>query len=428
MTKLLFLALLFAFPLSICSQGEPKETVTIACDALPAKKKPCEEGVALFKIENPDIDVRVIEAPTGSNNRLAWLLQLLSAKDSSVDVYLIDTPWAGLLQNHLEPLNPLLSKEELSLFHPLLLQNNTVGGTLLALPWYVDVGLLIYRKDLLDKYKQPVPVTWDQLEKTARFIQTEERAAGNPKMWGYVFSGKAFEGLTCNVIEWLQSHNQEIISKDGKVQTSNPEIAALFKRFASWIGDIVPPGAMNYAEEDSRGVFQSGNAVFIRHWPYIIPLAEAGESPLKGKIGVVPLPKGGDNGRHAATLGGWNLAISKYSKHKAAALKLLKYLTSPKELARRALVAGYYPPLPSLYDQQTIQTGLPHSALIKELLDHVALRPSAQTGLKYNQVSAALWNVAHKILLKKQDAEKAMIALEKQLNALSKNGQSWHIQ
>ncbi len=71
---------------------------------------------------------------------------------------------------------------------------------------------------------------------------------------------------------------------------------------------ISPPGTLNYGEEEARGVFQSGNAVFMRNWPYAWALSQAGDSPVRGKVAVAPLPRGGSNGTRASTLGGWQLA------------------------------------------------------------------------------------------------------------------------
>lgn len=407
------------------SHAETAQTLTVTCDSLGQKKKQCMASVEAFE-KAKGVKVNVVEAPTGSTNRLAWVQQQLASESADIDVFLVDAVWSGLLKNHLEPLDGYIPQEEITQFHPKLIANNTVEGSLMALPWYVDIGLLIYRKDLLEKYKKPVPTTWDELGETAAFIQEKERAAGNSKIWGFAFSGKAFEGLSCIVNEWIASHGKQVVNDAGQVVADTKEVAAALRRAASWIGKIVPQGALNYAEEDTRGVFQSGNAVFVRHWPYVIALAEADESPIRGKIGVALLPKGSKDGVHAGTLGGWQLAISKYSKHKKLAADFINFVTSNDELKARALRGGYYPPRPGLYEDTTVKKALGHADLMKKVLDHAAPRPSAQTGLKYNQASAAIWNMAHKVMLGKEKVENAINQLVKQLNFMSKNGKNWH--
>ena len=59
----------------------------------------------------------------------------------------------------------------------------------------------------------------------------------------------------------------------------------------------------------------------MRNWPYAYALGNSADAPIKGKFDVAPLPAGtGEGARPVATLGGWNLAVSKYSNHADAAI------------------------------------------------------------------------------------------------------------
>ena len=177
------------------------------------------------------------------------------------------------------------------------------------------------------------------------------------------------KGLTCNGIEWVASFGGgSIVEPDGKISINNPQAAAALNAAKGWIGTITPEGALNYAEEEARGIFQSGNAVFMRNWPYAWGLANAGDSPVKDKVGVAVLPQGeGEGARHAAALGGQQLAVSKYSANPKEAADLVRYLTSAAEQKRRAL-AGFNPTRKSLYsDAELLQSnpvpqGIPDGA------------------------------------------------------------------
>ncbi|MRT18674.1 ABC transporter substrate-binding protein, partial [Vitellibacter sp. q18] len=95
----------------------------------------------------------------------------------------------------------------------------------------------------------------------------------------------AYEGLTCNATEWVASFNGgTVVDEKGKITINNPQAAKALSTAAGWIGTISPQGVTNYAEEESRGVFQSGNAVFMRNWPYAWSLAQAEDSAIKGKV------------------------------------------------------------------------------------------------------------------------------------------------
>jgi len=407
-------------------EGNAKDSkpLVIACDSLGKKKEECVKSVHAFEAKT-GIKVKIVEAPTGTSNRLAWILQQLASQSPEIDVYQIDLGWPGMLSDHFIDLKPYIDAEALSHYHPILIKNNTVDGKLVAMPWYVDVGLLLYRKDLLEKYKMPVPSTWEELEQTAKVIQDKERGAGQDKMWGFVFSGKAFEGLTCNALEWISSYNGKVIGDHGEILVNSPEAVQALKQAQKWVEYITPPGALNYAEEDSRGVFQSGNAVFVRHWPYVIALAEQEDSPIKGKIGVAPLPRGGKNGKSVGILGGWQLAVSKYSQNQKLAAEMVKFLTGKEELRSRAIRAGYYPPYMDLYKEADVRKAIPHADLIIQALEFAMARPASITRVKYNQVSSLIWNEVHRILLKKATVEQALSNLEKQLNMISRKGKNW---
>src|SRR5260370_33244034 len=112
-------------------------------------------------------------------------------------------------------------------------------------------------------------------------------------MVGFVFQGKAYEGLTCNAFEWIASSGGgTIVEADGRISVDNPQAARALDLAASWPGSIAPKNVVSFGEEEARGVFQSGNAVFMRNWSYIWNLSQRADSKIKGKVGVAPLPKG----------------------------------------------------------------------------------------------------------------------------------------
>ena len=171
--------------------------------------------------------------------------------------------------------------------------NDTVNGRLKAIPNYIDTGVLFYRKDLLEKYNEQPPKTWEEMTRIATKIQAEERKAGRKNFWGYIFQGKSYEGLTCNALEWVQSYGGgSFVDEKGNVTINNEKAARAFDMAKSWIGTISPKGVLGYKEEESRTVFQNGDALFMRNWPYVWQLSQAQDSPLKGKVGVAPLPAG----------------------------------------------------------------------------------------------------------------------------------------
>jgi trehalose/maltose transport system substrate-binding protein len=238
-----------------------------------------------------------------------------------------------------------------------------------------------------------------------------------------VFQAKAYEGLTCNALEWVDSFGGgTIVDAKGKITIDNPNAAQALDLAAGWIGKIAPEGVLNYSEEESRGVFQSGNAVFMRNWPYAWKLGNAEDSAIKGKIGVAVLPMGGADGKHTATLGGWQLAVSKYSANPEIAADLVKYLTSYDEQKRRAIEGSYNPTIAKLYKDPDVLAASPFFGDLYDTFVNAVARPSRITGAKYNQVSSEFFNAAHEVLSGKSDGATSVAALEKKLDRLSRGG------
>ena len=410
-----------AIALSIATTARA-ETLSIACGSIGKEQQLCRSLADDWAKRTGNV-VRVVPMPPSDSDRLALYRQLLGAQSADIDLFEIDTIWPGILGANFLDLKPFTSGEERDDF-PSTVVNDTQDGRLVALPLYVDAGLLFYRRDLLDKYHYPVPRTWADLTATARRIQDAEHAAGHPALWGYVFQGKAYEGLTCNAIEWVASEGGgTFVDPSGKITVDNDHAAAALDRAGSWIRAIAPEGVLNYSEEESRGVFQSGNAVFMRNWPYALPLAESADSPVRGKVGVSPLPEGaGPGGRHAAALGGWQIAVSKYSRHQKLAAELAVFLASKPSVKRWAVEGGYTPAIPSLYQDPDVERANPSFAQLLPIFQSAVPRPSAVTGAKYDGVSNAVWNAAYQVLSGEAHGADALTALARQIHRIERGG------
>jgi trehalose/maltose transport system substrate-binding protein len=412
------LGLLCAAPLAAAQAA----TISISCGAVGLELELCQEGANAWAEESGN-QVNVISTPNSATERLALYQQILAAGSADIDVFQIDVIWPGILASHFIDLSEHVDQEQVDQHFPAIVANNTVEDALVAMPWFTDAGLLYYRTDLLEKYGKQPPATWQELTEIAKEIQDGERAEGNDKMLGFVFQGKAYEGLTCDALEWVDSFGGgTIVADDGSITINNEKASAALDLAATWIGEIAPEGVLNYAEEESRGVFQSGNAVFMRNWPYAWALGNAPDSPITGKIGVDQLPKGGADGKHTGTLGGWQLAVSRYSQNAEAAVDLVRYLTSIEEQKRRAIKGAYNPTIAALYQDEEVLEATPFFGELYETFTSAVARPSKVTGAKYNQVSSEFYNAVHEVLSGKTDAASSLEALESKLDRLSRGG------
>jgi trehalose/maltose transport system substrate-binding protein len=297
------LGVLLLVSLSIPYRYAAGETVRFAGDSdQVGENGRWTRAVAEEWAEKTNNTVEYISRPADATATLQLYLQYWGSKSSDVDVYMVDVIWQGIAAPHAVDLKKFVKADEIKAFFPRSVENNTVNGRLVSIPWFIDAGLLYYRTDLLEKYgyKAP-PQTWEELAEMAKKIQDGERAAGNPDFQGFVFQGKSSESLTCDAVEWIYSFGGgTIINPDKKVTISNPNAIKALETAKSWIGTISPTSVTNYGEEEARYIWQIGNAAFMRNWPYAYPLGADPKSPISGKFDVTVLPKGGDNGKNPA--------------------------------------------------------------------------------------------------------------------------------
>lgn len=397
------------------------DEISIAANSTGNNIKFLQEQISKFE-KDTGHKVNIVAMPSSSSEQFSQYRLWLAAGNADIDVYQTDIVWAPQLSDQFVDLKEA-TKDVTGTHFPSIIASQTVNGKLVALPFYTDAPALFYRKDLLEKYGKAVPKTWDEMTTTAKEIMDKERADGKADLWGFVFQGNAYEGLTCNALEWVKSSGGgQIVEADGTISVNNEQAVAALDRAKGWINSISPQGVLAYQEEESRGVWQTGNAVFMRNWPYAYALGNNDDSAVKGRFDVAPLPAGAEGEAPSSALGGWNLAVSKYSTKQDAAVALVKYLASPEVQKVQAIEISRLPTIEALYDDQEIIAAQPFMANWKPIFQNAVPRPSAATKVKYNEVSAKFWNAVHKTLSGNGTAAENLELLEVELTELEGSG------
>jgi trehalose/maltose transport system substrate-binding protein len=362
------------------------------------------------------IKVNVVPHPAASDAAYSQLARAFSTHSSSIDVAMIDVVWPGAFAPFLLDLKPKLGAQ--SKIHAAgIVASDTVDGKLVAMPWFGDFGMLYYRTDLLKKYgySKP-PTTWTQLFAMAKKIQDGEKAS-NPNFSGFVFQGNAYEGLTCDSLEWIASSGGGDFIDNKKADINNPKAAAVLDLFRKNIGVTTPRGVTTYQEGETHTAFIDGDAAFMRNWPYAYSLAQAKGSKVAGKFAVAPLPHG-PGGHSVATVGGWQLAVSKYSKHPDAAIEWVRYLTSKPVEKFDTITNSNVPTIPSLASDPQVKKAAPYLNPATANVPR-ATRPSTVLAGKYNEGSKDIYQAINRIL-NGASASSVLPGLQSQLQALLK--------
>lgn len=250
-------------------------------------------------------------------------------------------------------------------------------------------------------------------------IQHGERASGNRDFWGYVWQGAAYEGLTCDALEWQQSFGGgRMIESNGEVTVNNPKALASFRMARKWVGTISPRSVLSYTESDSLAVFRAGNAAFLRHWSGALSAARLGNPPIRDRFNVTALPAG-PHGR-AQMVGGFQLAIGRHSANPSLSAQLVTYLTGRQVQLRRAMNEGYLPTVPQLFERPEVLKVLPIAGVLRNASEPAwVVRPSTVTGSKYAAVSKAYYQAVQEILGSPADPAEVLARLQKTLMNLT---------
>jgi trehalose/maltose transport system substrate-binding protein len=361
------------------------------------------------------IRVSLLPSPDSARQRLVLWRELLGTGASGPDVYGIDVIWPGMLSEYFVDLKPYFAND-VSLQFPAIASGYIVDSKLVAVAYRVDIGLLYYRTDLLRQYGYPdPPKTWDELQSMAARIQAGERAKGKKQFWGFVWQGAADEGLTCNALEWQAAEGGgRIIEQDKTISVNNPQAIRAWQRAAHWVGSISPPGVVGYREWDSLNVWVAGDAAFMRHWPSAYLDSQAAGSAIRNKFDTALLPSG--KAGRVGTLGGWGLAVSRFSAHPREALELVRYLTRIDVQENRFRLVSQPPTLPELYNLPEALEPNPRLDLLKQAFRAgMVSRPSDVTGNKYQEVTDAYTQAVHSVLTGEKSAPEAAAALENEL-------------
>ncbi len=337
-----------------------------------------EEIYSIFRSEHPDIELVRETGPHSSTAFHDLLTQKLKNRSEDVDVFLMDVIWPPefAAAGWAAPLDDMFPPSERREFLDGAVLANSYNGRIYGVPLFIDSGILYYRRDLLEKYGFSPPRTWQEMVAQAKKISSAEAGRG-VEIYGFSGQFKQYEGLVCDMMEYILSNGGNIINPEtGKSAVAErPAVEAVRFVRDNIIGKIAPAGVLTYQEPESLDLFIQGKAVFLRNWPYAWEVSNnPRRSTIAGKVGIARLPHF-PGGRSYSTLGGWQVGISSYSKNREAARTFVKFLTSERIQKLLALKAGRAPTRKKLYGDAEILRAYPHFSGMKDVFLTAYPRP-----------------------------------------------------
>ena len=396
--------------LLLAACGKPRAphgiSLTVSGSAVGSEGAVLQAQLRRFMQRHPGIHVALRRTPDAADQRHQLYVQWLNAHAADPDVLQLDVIWTAefAAAGWLRPLQG--AANELADYFPVALHANRYRGRLFALPWFVDVGMLYYRSDLLPE----APRTQQQLRAMA--ARARERGA----QYGLVYQGARYEGLLTVFLEYLTAYGGSILDARGAVALDSPEAHAALQAMRDEIeAGVVPRAVLGFQEEQSRFAFQNGHALFMRNWPYAYALMQQRDSRVAGRFGVAPIPPA-PGGRPAAALGGSELAVNAYSDQPEAARALIAFLLEPAQMLERARLAGELPSRRSLYAQPALAAALPMPpAAVERIIASAVARPRTPV---YAELSDIVQIHVHRCLSGQESPAAALHAASHDIEAL----------
>lgn len=372
----------------------------------------------VFQERNPGMKVDIEVGGATSEQQQQYLNTVLASRDSSLDVVLIDVirpaQWAAA--NWAEPLDSYLGAEKdavMAKYLPAYRAANIVNGKVIALPYFADSQFLYYRKDLLEKHGQKPPTTWAELQASAAAVMKGE---GNANLQGFLTAGAPIEGTVCTYLVPVWGSGGDLTDSAGKLALGTDAAKAPFRLYADMkTAGVLPANIAEIVTDRARQMFQAGGAVYNMNWAFNWNRYQAdADSQVKDKVGVIPLP-GFTADKPSTCIGGWQLAITTFSKNKDAAYKLLRFLSSPEVSKMQAIAASHLPVFAEVYNDADVLKANPW---FKDALPVVQAARSRPVSPRYTEVSEIIRTNMNAFLAGTKTAEQALGEMTTRLGAI----------
>ena len=169
-------------------------------------KETIAEVVQAFNGSQDKIHVTYKELPPPSSSTEVHqgLVQQLARRNGDPDVFTQDIIWIAefAAAKWALPLDEYFNAEVMKEYFPGVVQACTWQGKLTALPWFIDSGMLYYRKDLLDELGAKSPETWSELVESAKKLTGSGKAK-----FGFLWQAKQAEVLVCDLVSFVGSND-----------------------------------------------------------------------------------------------------------------------------------------------------------------------------------------------------------------------------
>jgi len=412
--KNLFTAALAAFALVLATGADAQTKLRVFSGGQQQRPDLMKRLFDEYTKRNPGVTIEIETGGATSELQRQYLSTILNAKDPAIDLYLIDivNPAQYYGAGWLEPLNAWMGDAATAMkpYLPVYATSNVVEGKIAAMPAFADAMFMYYRRDLLDKHKVAEPKTWDELVAAAKKIQ---QAEGNPNLQGLSIQGAPIEGAVCTFLLPYWSQGKEFNDAAGRMTLDKGAAAAGLRQWLAMVdAGVIKKNVAEVKTPDTVNEFKAGQVIFAINWGFAWDrFKDDADSQVKGKVGVMPLPAM-PGGRSATCIGGWQWAVSAFSKNKPEAARLVRYLTSPEASKFLAAEGSLLPTYPGVYTDADVVKAVPW---FKDAANVVVAGKNRPMSRDYGQVSDIIRTTTSAVLARTKTPDEGVAEIENRL-------------
>src|SRR3954447_22731890 len=332
------------------------------------------------KDSNGKYKVEVVALPTDSDQQRELVVRRLAAKDKDLDIIGMDVNWTAefAAAKWIVPWTGAHEQEAGNGVIPALLQSARYKNQTWVAPYTTNTQLLWYDKSVV----KTVPKTWDEMIAQAQKIP--------PKKGQIVVQGRRYEGLVVWFNTLVASAGGQIVDRNGKTVLGPPAVKA-----AQIIHDVATkagtPSIANEKEDTGKDTFKAGGLAFMVNYPFVY--ADIKKDPKAAKnLGFARYPAVYPDKPSRVTVGGINLGVSAYSKHRDLSFEAAKCLLQPENQIVASEKGGLAPTQAALYKTPRIKKAFPFASIMEATLRDGVARPVIPT---YSDVSLAVQDALH---------------------------------
>lgn len=309
--------------------------------------KVVEDYIGQFHAKFPNIEVTPVYAGNYHDTTIKALTAARAGTPPAVAVLLAVDKYTLIDEDVVEPLDDYIKSDAdkawVDGFMKPFLQGGIADDKLWSVPFQRSTAVMYYNKDAFKEAgldPEKYPATWEEMVEMGKAV-TKKDASGQVTRWGVGIPGN--DGSAQWLFESLCAQNGGARLVNDSGNETYFDDARVIEALQYWVDlskahDIHPPGILQWGTAPAD--FLAGRIAMIWHTTGNLTNVRTN---AKFNFGVAPHP---GHPKPASVLGGGNIYLFKNAPEdqKAAALELMKFLTSDEILADWGIRTGYVAP------------------------------------------------------------------------------------